>query len=89
MTTTNAMKNDSTTDGMGDDVGSANLDFPHEVKDDIKEDGRFIFHAIASCYCFLMLAIMCEEYFLGSIEIICQSMFQVLPDTYKLRNLKF
>lgn len=30
---------------------------------------------LVSCYCFWMLAIICDEYFIGSIDMLCQSLY--------------
>lgn len=30
-------------------------------------------HVLLSCYCFWMLALVCDEYFISSIDIICKS----------------
>lgn len=35
---------------------------------------RTVFQVLASCYCFWMLAIICDEYFIGSIDVLCQSL---------------
>lgn len=40
----------------------------------LKKNGWIVLHVLASCYCFLMLAVVCDEYFIGSIEVLCQSM---------------
>lgn len=34
---------------------------------------RIAFRVLISCYCFWTLAVICDEYFIGSIEILCQS----------------
>lgn len=38
--------------------------------------GRIFLQVLASCYSFLMLAIICDEYFIGSIQVLCQSEFE-------------
>lgn len=35
---------------------------------------RIIGHVLVACYCFWMLAIICDEYFLASIHVFCDSM---------------
>lgn len=40
--------------------------------------GRISLQIIASCYCFLMLAIICDEYFIGCVEVLCQSKFDLI-----------
>lgn len=32
-------------------------------------------HVLLSCYCFWMLALVCDEYFIASIDILCKSKF--------------
>lgn len=39
----------------------------------LKKNGRLVMHVVLSCYCFWMLAIICDEYFIASIHIFCQS----------------
>jgi hypothetical protein len=39
----------------------------------LKKNGRLAAHVLFSCYCFWMLAIICDEYFIASIQIFCQS----------------
>jgi len=38
-----------------------------------RKTGRIVLHVLLSCYCFWLLAIICDEYFIASIEIFCQS----------------
>lgn len=42
------------------------------------KNSRIAMHVLASCYCFLMLAVICDEYFIGSIEVLCQSECEVV-----------
>lgn len=49
----------------------------------LKKNGRLVMHVVLSCYCFWMLAIICDEYFIASIHIFCQSI------TSKFLNMKF
>lgn len=35
---------------------------------------RIVIHVVLACYCFWMLAIICDEYFIASIHIFCQGM---------------
>lgn len=39
----------------------------------MKKNGRLVMHMVLSCYCFWMLAIICDEYFIASIQVFCQS----------------
>lgn len=39
----------------------------------LRKNGRIVMHVVLSCYCFWMLAIICDEYFIVSIQIFCQS----------------
>lgn len=39
----------------------------------VRKNGRLVMHVVLSCYCFWMLAIICDEYFIVSIHIFCQS----------------
>lgn len=40
-----------------------------------KNSSRIIAHVLVSCYCFWMLAIICDEYFMASIHVFCHSMY--------------
>lgn len=40
-----------------------------------RQMGMIIFHLIISCYCFWLLATVCDEYFVPSIEDMCRSNF--------------
>ena len=40
-----------------------------------KNSSRIIAHVLVSCYCFWMLAIICDEYFMASIHVSCHSMY--------------
>lgn len=74
-----ALKNDSSTGGAGDSLGSENRDIKHDFRE-MNKNGLFLIHTILACYCFWMLAIILDEYFLVSIEIICQSLFKFLTN---------
>ena len=43
--------------------------------DAVKKNSRIIAHVLVSCYCFWMLAIICDEYFMASIHVFCHSMY--------------
>lgn len=56
------------------DARPANLNLTPSVllqNKKLRDGGRIVIHVLSSCYCFLMLAIICDEYFIGSIEILC------------------
>lgn len=56
---------------------SADFNFTTVVQRGVNlKNGRIVLHVLASCYCFLMLAIICDEYFIGSIQVLCQSEFR-------------
>ena len=40
-----------------------------------KNSSRIIAHVLVSCYCFWMLAIICDEYFIASIHVFCHSTY--------------
>lgn len=40
-----------------------------------KNSSRIIARILVSCYCFWMLAIICDEYFMASIHVFCHSMY--------------
>jgi hypothetical protein len=40
---------------------------------EFKQYDRIFVHVVLSLYCFWMLAILCEEYFIASIHIFCNS----------------
>lgn len=55
-------------------VTATDLHLPTErIKRGFSKNVKIVFNVLASGYCFLMLAIICDEYFIGSIEILCQS----------------
>jgi hypothetical protein len=72
-------KNDSTAEVFGED-GVMDLAELNLTRDGFSRRSRKTFrivtHVLVSCYCFWMLAIICDEYFIGSIEILCQSSFK-------------
>jgi hypothetical protein len=39
-----------------------------------KKKIRIVLHVVLACYCFWMLAIICDEYFIASIHVFCQSL---------------
>lgn len=62
--------------------GEVNLErlTPRLIPRSIRKAFRVVANVAFSCYCFLMLAILCDEYFIGSIEILCKSLsIQPLP----------
>jgi hypothetical protein len=63
-----------TEEGSKDASRSANL---HFTVDGVARGGRktvrMFLHVLAACYCFWMLAVICDEYFVASIEVLCQS----------------
>lgn len=66
------VKNDSLEEGKREIIaGSVDIN-------GFRPRGRRLFQTVArvlaSCYCFWMLAIICDEYFIGSIDVICQSL---------------
>jgi hypothetical protein len=69
-----AVKNNSTAEA--DEVTSRPVN-PHLTVDGVSRGGRkslrIIFHVLIAAYCFWMLAIICDEYFIVSIEVLCQS----------------
>lgn len=69
------MKSDSKAEDSDDNARPAIHEIPHDgiTRGDRKKTGRIVMHVVVSCYCFLMLAVICDEYFFGSIEILCQS----------------
>lgn len=42
--------------------------------DVVRRNSRIIAHVLVACYCFWMLAIICDEYFMASIHIFCQKL---------------
>lgn len=46
---------------------------PRLIPRAVRKAFRVVGNVVVSCYCFLMLAILCDEYFIGSIEILCKS----------------
>lgn len=70
--------NDSNAEDLDDNTRSTIENTLHEgfarANMGLEKNGRIALHVLASCYCFLMLAVICDEYFIGSIEIMCQSM---------------
>lgn len=65
----------------GEIAEEANEDAARSVKTHFTVEGvsrssknlRMFLHVAAACYCFWMLAVVCDEYFVASIEILCQS----------------
>lgn len=49
------------------------LNFTQNEECAMKKNARIILHVVLACYCFWMLAIICDEYFIASIHIFCQS----------------
>ena len=53
-------------------VNSSVSDFPNDLFDDYqRKHGVLILHFILSVYCFVVIAIVCDKYFLPSVECIC------------------
>ncbi|VEN45643.1 unnamed protein product [Callosobruchus maculatus] len=51
---------------------SSQDDFPQFLTDDIVHHGGFVLCIIIGIYCFTLLAIVCENYFLPCVETICE-----------------
>lgn len=73
--------NDSNAEDFNDNTRSTLHDGLARVNIKLKKNGRIALQVFASCYCFLMLAVICDEYFIGSIEILCQSKLHVVAST--------
>lgn len=43
-----------------------------------RQNGWIMIHALIACYCFWLLATICDEYFVPAIEVICSCMFDYL-----------
>lgn len=74
MNSTTAVNNETSSGELVDDARPAKFNLtPSDLtrSEKIRGGGRIVIHVLMSCYCFLMLAIICDEYFIGSIEILC------------------
>jgi sodium/potassium/calcium exchanger 5 len=57
---------------MPDCMASSVDDFPDDLFDlHQRNNGAIIFHLLLALYCFTMLAIVCNDYFLPSVDCIC------------------
>lgn len=50
------------------------LDLHFNVTDNERLDGAVIFHISAAIYFFVLLAVVCHDYFLPSVECICDDL---------------
>ncbi|XP_049822385.1 sodium/potassium/calcium exchanger 3-like [Aethina tumida] len=61
------------TQNISECTGSSD-DFPYFFSDDVQRDGGFILFFLIGIYCFTFLAIICENYFIPCVELICEEL---------------
>lgn len=44
------------------------------ISDDQRRDGAIIFHIFGAIYFFVLLAVVCNDYFLPSVECVCEDL---------------
>ncbi|XP_039280930.1 sodium/potassium/calcium exchanger 4 isoform X1 [Nilaparvata lugens] len=54
---------------------SSNSEFPDDIFTDYqRKHGAILFHILVALYCFIIIAIVCNDYFLPSVECICKDL---------------
>lgn len=67
-------------DSLGNDTEQECLenssdDFPNDLFSmNAKRNGAIVFHFIFAIYCFMLLAVVCNDYFLPAVELICDKL---------------